>query len=607
MTNYKMIDNYVLFGEISTDPIGKNFRAGEMENNEVKRHVLLTEVHPFLLKNPDTWNRINTLLQGIKKSNIPNLYSPEKIIKKEDKVYLVYNWIKSQTFEQILSDSIEKEVPINFDLAFSIAIAIADIVDIGSSIVVSGQKSFHGFLTPDNIIIDYEGKILLKNYGIYPYLERNQEIYSEMESKYGSWLTPEFLRKEKIVYQSDVYHLGYVVFRMLTGKYFSYTDGEDFDSKFSNLTFTHHIPSTEKNFLGNIIQFFKKSLNPDPTKRFSNTREAKDYISNFFRIDELSSVTFSLAYFINSLYMEQMTKENKALEKELEYTIPVEKPEEEEKKDDHLVESILTGLDEKREGRPKTILIVALVAILITIGSVIVFLTTSSSNKKKREADQANLQRQMELRIASMEQKYKEQLQELEQQTTSTEEEQKAKEEEINKLKEQQQKLLDDMKEKQRIEEEKLQKAEEERLQKEADEKKRKEEAAALKKKQEEEAARKLKEEEERKKREEAMKAKEGDLVALANVQKGPVLSKKVDMVASSFVRNKYRGRKFQLITRILIDEKGEVTSVKVLSKVPSDVKNVAEETLKKWRFKPAVKDGVNVKVWKTMGYNVNF
>jgi serine/threonine protein kinase len=98
----------------------------------------------------------------------------EKIIKEEGspKALLIYPLIKGRTFEKVLENSMEKDLPINFDLAFSIAIAIADLIDTGSSIVVSGQKSFHGFLTPDNILIDYDGKIYLKNYGIFPYLNK---------------------------------------------------------------------------------------------------------------------------------------------------------------------------------------------------------------------------------------------------------------------------------------------------------------------------------------------------------------------------------------------------------------------------------------------------
>lgn len=163
-SEYPIVKNFLFFKETGTDCIGVDYRAGEIDPKTRKavKHNLVTEVYPFLAGNPNIWKRINILLEGVKKSNIPKLYSPEKIIHEEDHSYLVYPLIKGKSFEVVLDDSFQKDNPINFDLAFSIALSIADLIDVGSSIVVSGEKSFHGFLTPDNIIIDYDGKIYLK-------------------------------------------------------------------------------------------------------------------------------------------------------------------------------------------------------------------------------------------------------------------------------------------------------------------------------------------------------------------------------------------------------------------------------------------------------------
>ena len=62
-------------------------------------------------------------------ANIPKLYSPDKIVREDDSVYLVYPMMRGKTFEQVLDDSFKKDTPINFDLAFSIAFAIADLID----------------------------------------------------------------------------------------------------------------------------------------------------------------------------------------------------------------------------------------------------------------------------------------------------------------------------------------------------------------------------------------------------------------------------------------------------------------------------------------------
>ncbi|HLP62030.1 MAG TPA: energy transducer TonB [Candidatus Deferrimicrobium sp.] len=606
MSEYKVVNNYLVFEELNSDPLGINYRAGEIENRKASKHRLLTEVYPFIAGNPDTWKRVNILMEGIKKSNIPNLYAPEKIIKEEGnpKALLIYPLIKGRTFEKVLEDSMEKDLPINFDLTFSIAIAIADLIDTGSSIVVSGQKSFHGFLTPDNILFDYDGKIYLKNYGIFPYLNKTEELFNEMVSKYGAWVAPEFLRKEKLVPQSDIYHLGYIIYRILTGEYFSYSEGEDFNAKFANIRFIQQLPSGDIDFITNLISFFKQTLNPDPNKRFVNMKEFKDYIAQYFHIEELSSVTFNLAYFMNSLYMETMDEEADRLKKELAYTLP--EPKKDAAAESHLAESILAGLEEQKSSKLKVM--IPLIIVIIIVAIVAVFFISQAQKASREKQQQLQTIKDMESRLAQFQKQqedaqkqYQEQLKSLEAKKTTTDEEQKAKEEEIKKLKEYRQQQ--EQKEQERIKAEKEALAKQQAL----DEQRKKELEAELKSKQEEEEKKKS-EEAAKKLQDESNKIIEGQVIPLSEADEQPVRIKGADPVLPTFVREKYkRSKEISILTNIQIDEKGSVINVRVLGTPPEDLANIITKTLKKWQYQPAKKDNVKVKVWVPVSFKFTF
>ncbi len=397
MADYKQLGNYVLFEEMNPDSLGKNYRSGELENQKIKNHFILTEVHPMLYTNSKVWKRVTILLEGIKKSNITGLYSPDKILTMGEKQMLIFPYMELMSFDTVLEDSASKGIPINFDLAFSIATAISDLLDIGSSIVISGQKSFHGFLTPDNILIDFEGKIYLKNYGICPYLDKEEEIFSGMEKQYGSWLTPEFYRRDKIVPQSDVYHLGYLLFKMLTGQYFSYNPGEDFDAKLASISFSQHIHESNKEFISGLQEFFKKTLHPDPSMRFSGSKEFKEFISRTFNMEELSSVTFNLAYFMDSLYSKERSEIQKKVENEKLYAPQVKAASSDTGAvDTELVETILSGLEEReKRGIPKLFLfLIPILIVVIGVGAY--FWVQSSTAKKEKEMRQQQIRLRME-------------------------------------------------------------------------------------------------------------------------------------------------------------------------------------------------------------------
>jgi len=57
-----------------------------------------------------------------------------------------------------------------------------------------------------------------------------------------------------------------------------------------------------------------------------------------------------------------------------------------------------------------------------------------------------------------------------------------------------------------------------------------------------------------------------------------------------------------------MVDENGVVAKVKNLTgSVPSDIKSMIEETLLNWKYSPAQKDNVKVKVWLSVPFKFAF
>jgi len=604
MKEYKVSNDYLYFREMFSDTMGTNYHGAAVLNRRPVSHKVICEVSPSIYSHAEIWKRVKILLEGIKKSNIPFLYSPEKIIVNDRQCQLIFEHFKGRNIEQMLNDAERKGLSINFDLAMSLCVAIADIIELGSSIIVSGEKSFHGFLTPDNILIHFDGKIALKNYGIFQYLERNEALSAEIEKRYGAWLTPELLRKEKIVSQSDIYHLGYLIYRILMGKYFSCMPGEDFEAKFNNLTFSHLIPSTDKNFLTHLITFFKKTLNPNPLKRFLTIKELKDFIANYFHIEELSSITFNLAYFMNSLYGETVEEEDRICKQELAYVIPEPKrePPAAAVKREDLVSGILDELDKRKKIAPWVWAVVAAV-VLGGAGAGYFFINQakkteqlSAEKAKVEEQQRQNQQNELANLIKIQSEKIK-QLETLA--ATATEAQKKALELEKQRLDELKKKKSDELV-KMKADEDVRKLAEAEQAQKDLDAKKAQDE---LNRKEEENQK-----QEAEKKRVEAARIKEGTQVSLNDVSVKPVKISGNPPSVNASLKNKYRGKVMTIPALILVDENGDVTKIKVLTgNVAADIQAVLEDTLYKWKYSPALKDNVKVKVWLTVAVKFTF
>ncbi len=97
----------------------------------------------------------------------------------------------------------------------------------------------------------------------------------------------------------------------------------------------------------------------------------------------------------------------------------------------------------------------------------------------------------------------------------------------------------------------------------------------------------------------EAKKVMAGDLVPLEEVDVAPQTIKSVDAVYPA--RAQMFGAEGSITVNALISETGEVIDTGILKGMKDDMglEKAAETAVRKWKFEPAQKDGVNVKVWK--------
>lgn len=102
-----------------------------------------------------------------------------------------------------------------------------------------------------------------------------------------------------------------------------------------------------------------------------------------------------------------------------------------------------------------------------------------------------------------------------------------------------------------------------------------------------------------------ADRIKTGDLLPIESVDVPPVATKKI---SPKYPPAAFRqGLEQTVVFRALISEFGNVLDVAFVNptKIAPAFKNVCDEAVRQWRFSPAKKDGVNVKVWKT--FSISF
>jgi hypothetical protein len=640
MSEYNIVNNYCVFEELNSDSVGINYRVGEIKDRNVEKHWLLTEVYPSISNNPAVWKRVAVLMEGIKKPNIPGLYCPEKIIEEGEKSLLIYPFIKGKSLETILEDVARTNTPLEIELAFSIAVDIADVLETGSTIIINKTKSFHGVLTPDNIMINLDGKIFLKNYGVFPYLGKDPQLLTEARKKFKTMLAPEFVSDGQLTPQTDIYYVGNIIHRLLTGEYFYHSPEKDFESQLSDIGVSEHILAADDDFSANIIELFRRTLNPDPAKRFASIKGFKDYVSRHFHIEELSSATFIVAYFMNQLYIKTMEEDDGRLKEELSHTLPEErvkiereKPAARERIDDHVIEDILIELEQQKRSRKK--IVIPLVLVIVVIMAVSGFIIINQQ-RQARMQEQAQVQREQELArtMAQMrtelKAEYEKRLKFIEDRATTTKGEKNAREREVEELKrwrEEQEKRteerlraqlklkkqMDAVKAREREAKKQEQAAKTQPPPRETTETTGTTETITEQKIEPKPVEPVVKKEEQPEIKPDPNIVERGDIVPYDSVTftpsklSGKRSYKANDLDLSANTLDKYAGQTLTIHSDILVDEKGNVLDAKMKERFPGDLQAKVTEVLKTWTYIPADLDKTKVKVWMPIDFKLTF
>ena len=96
-----------------------------------------------------------------------------------------------------------------------------------------------------------------------------------------------------------------------------------------------------------------------------------------------------------------------------------------------------------------------------------------------------------------------------------------------------------------------------------------------------------------------------GQIISLAAVDKAPVPLSTPSPVFPSSIRRKIKSAQ-RIMASILINHLGSVEKVKMIIRSNrQEVNRNIIKTLMRWKYKPAVKKGTKVKVWKTVSLTI--
>lgn len=585
----RKIGELVSVYEFYSSSFGKIHRGYKFEK-ELKDRIIFYEM-PFSLKIPE--------------ENPQHIVSLDIIYREQGKDFttIAHPYISGFPLSLILKKCQKENFPLPLDQSLLIIERITSAFDLFK----------FGFPNPFFIWLTFDGEVKCSPIPL-------PRIFQKLKPEdIQNYLSPQILQGDEWGRTDQVYSAGVLFFELLTGKPLPPAKNED--EVIQAVAKSHLV--TEGNIPKDLQVILLKCLSFKSSERFQHIKNLREELGKLIYSGVYSPTTFNLAFFMHSFFREEIEKEEKILKEEdamdLTEILKPKKIEEPIKPPEKT--QIPEVLEVKKKKSPFIFIGVSIIAIFLIIFSIFIF------KGKKPEPIQMPVQNQKDEKLKKELEEYKKKMEELGKQVLIQKEELERLQKEAQKNPDAK-KELEMKKEEQRKTEEKLKEMEQKK--KEIEKQKApeipltKEEEKILPPKPIEEPKKEeiLPQEQVEQKKEEVQQKppieeikkieetpptqetkksslKEGDLIALEELDTVPVILKRVEPEYPPIAKKQKKAGR--VILKVLVNQNGEPEEIQVVSVTPSGkygFEESAVDAVKKYKFQPGTKGGVKVKCW---------
>lgn len=245
-----------------------------------------------------------------------------------DNYFIAMEYIDGKDLRAILKKCYNAKTPLPIPLALYISIETLKGLDYAhrksDSITGKPFNVIHRDISPQNIMVSYEGEVKIVDFGIAKTESKlNKTQAGVLKGKFG-YMSPEQASGLELDLRTDVFSAGILLFEMLTGRRLFLGDN-DFETleKIKECV----IPSPSKynpEIFPELEQAVKKALAKEREDRFTTAQEMQAALSKIFYTTYSEFSGKDLSHFLRNLFAEEIEKEQESLRRALDALPPAE-------------------------------------------------------------------------------------------------------------------------------------------------------------------------------------------------------------------------------------------------------------------------------------------
>jgi TonB family protein len=316
MVTKERFGKFILLEEIDTTALGSEYRAAKLGPSGFEKIVSVERLKPALAANAEVAKSLLDHVRAAAQIQNPNVVKIFGIGKVDSAYYISYEFLEGKSLKAVFTRCRQEGFPFSVDHALLIASkACSALEQAHARKSEAGIRYFHGLVTPDNVVVTYEGEVRVRGFGYWPSRVREAGGIGDADRGY---LSPEQVGGAFGDTRSDTFAVGALLYEMLTGQPL-FAEGRDADPVASVERAKLWNPTTEDERLPKpIAEILRRSLAVDPATRYPEIQEMRKAVDILLFSGDFTPTTFNLAFFMHSLFRDDIERESRRLKEERE-------------------------------------------------------------------------------------------------------------------------------------------------------------------------------------------------------------------------------------------------------------------------------------------------
>jgi len=319
---------YCLIKHIKTAGMAEVYLAQYIGAEGFEKLLVIKKILPHLSRDEYFINMFISEAKLSAQLNHQNIVQVIDFGKIEETYYIAMEYVNGKNLRELLLELKRQELTLSVEHAVAIVCDVLKGLDVAHRQKQGCDKPLnivHRDVSPENIILSYEGEVKLLDFGIAKADQSmSQTVVGSLKGKFA-YMSPEQTVVERpIDKRSDIFSIGVVLYELLTGT--NPFKSDDYQNDLFNRIRTVDIkPPRELNedISEKLEAILLKSISKAPNDRFQTAAEMKDELEKI--LQSQNHLSYSLGDFMTGVFSKTIEKEEEEIREYLKTDVKVSK------------------------------------------------------------------------------------------------------------------------------------------------------------------------------------------------------------------------------------------------------------------------------------------